>query len=94
MIMQPVASKIAELAGVPSTSSSVEAVNHVRISGRMEVFRGTHENDSNVIAVVDYAHNGISVTTLFRLRRFSLCSRTSILLSLQEAPAIKQLTDA
>ncbi len=59
-----VAVKIAELAGVPSTSSSVEAVNHVRISGRMEVFRGTHENDSNVIAVVDYAHNGISVTTL------------------------------
>ncbi|MFC0265380.1 UDP-N-acetylmuramoyl-L-alanyl-D-glutamate--2,6-diaminopimelate ligase [Alloscardovia macacae] len=59
-----VAVKLAELAGVPADSSSILAVNHVRISGRMEVFRGTHENDSQVLAIVDYAHNGISTTTL------------------------------
>ncbi|WP_418969829.1 UDP-N-acetylmuramoyl-L-alanyl-D-glutamate--2,6-diaminopimelate ligase [Alloscardovia omnicolens] len=59
-----IAVKIAELAGVPSDSSSLEAANHVSISGRMEVFHGSHTDNKNVVAIVDYAHNGISLTTL------------------------------
>ena len=55
---------IAQLAGVPADSASIETVNTVTIPGRMEVFHGTHDNDSNVVAVVDFAHNGISTSTL------------------------------
>ncbi|TCD53939.1 UDP-N-acetylmuramoyl-L-alanyl-D-glutamate--2,6-diaminopimelate ligase [Alloscardovia theropitheci] len=61
-----VAIRLAQLAGVPSDSDSIEAINSVKISGRMEVFIPSNSTpqDASIIAVVDFAHNGISTSTL------------------------------
>lgn len=59
--------QIAQLCGVPATDAAMTAINDVRISGRMEVFLGKNSADSllhNTVAIVDYAHNGISTTSL------------------------------
>ena len=40
---------------------ALHAIENVKISGRMEVFKDTH---SNMIAVVDYAHNYISTKSV------------------------------
>ncbi|MCH9274763.1 UDP-N-acetylmuramoyl-L-alanyl-D-glutamate--2,6-diaminopimelate ligase [Bifidobacterium amazonense] len=61
---------LARLAGVPSGSPAFAAIEHVRISGRMERFA---DPDGNVVAYVDYAHNYVSTRTLvdFVLRKYA-----------------------
>lgn len=53
---------IVEAAGISKDSPALKAMEDVRISGRMELFRDS--TDPNVIAYVDYAHNFASVTAL------------------------------
>lgn len=45
--------------GVPADSDAFAALEHVRISGRME-----HYTSGNMVAYVDYAHNYVSTKTL------------------------------
>ncbi|MFD0705127.1 Mur ligase family protein [Alloscardovia venturai] len=54
---------IARALGVPVNHDAEAAMNTIRISGRMEVFHGAG-NDSHIHVIVDYAHNGISTTSL------------------------------
>ncbi|RSX55715.1 UDP-N-acetylmuramoylalanyl-D-glutamate--2, 6-diaminopimelate ligase [Bifidobacterium dolichotidis] len=51
-----------EAAGVPfDTEVAIPALEQVRITGRMEELK---DSQSNTYAIVDYAHNGISVKSL------------------------------
>lgn len=52
---------LARLAGVPANSPAFQALEHVRISGRMEHFSN---EDGSIVAYVDYAHNFVSTRTL------------------------------
>lgn len=59
--------EIAQACSVPYEATAMTAMNSVLISGRMEVFNGKDSADSrlkNTIAIVDYAHNGISTSAL------------------------------
>ncbi|EFA23785.1 UDP-N-acetylmuramoyl-L-alanyl-D-glutamate--2,6-diaminopimelate ligase [Bifidobacterium gallicum] len=51
-----------EAAGVPFNADvAYKALDEVRIAGRMET---TRDDESNTVVIVDYAHNGISVTSV------------------------------
>ncbi|TPF97722.1 UDP-N-acetylmuramoylalanyl-D-glutamate--2,6-diaminopimelate ligase [Bifidobacterium sp. UTCIF-39] len=52
---------IAHVIGVPDGNPSLNAMDTVRIAGRMEQF---HDSRSNTVAIVDYAHNYASVNAL------------------------------
>ncbi|MBT1164138.1 UDP-N-acetylmuramoyl-L-alanyl-D-glutamate--2,6-diaminopimelate ligase [Bifidobacterium felsineum] len=52
---------LSRAAGVPEDSSAFAALEHVRISGRMEHFAN---QDGTIVAYVDYAHNFVSTRTL------------------------------
>ncbi|MBT1175716.1 UDP-N-acetylmuramoyl-L-alanyl-D-glutamate--2,6-diaminopimelate ligase [Bifidobacterium sp. LC6] len=52
---------LAREAGVPEDSPAFAALEHVRISGRMEHFQNA---DGSIVAYVDYAHNFVSTRTL------------------------------
>lgn len=52
---------LAREAGVPEDSPAFAALEHVRISGRMEHFANS---DGSIVAYVDYAHNFVSTRTL------------------------------
>ena len=47
--------------GLDASPEALHAMEHVKIAGRMERFE---DPSTNTVAIVDYAHNGISVTAL------------------------------